>query len=378
MKKRFLLVAALSFSLLFAHKPNRANAQDTNLIKEIKKSVVAIEISKDQLKGAGFLITKQGHILTAKHVIDFEKALRVYVKFDGDSEHRTAQILNAHPIFDLAYLKIDDRNLPSPAKFGDSASVVQGEPLTIIGHPMKEGQEYRYEAANLSVKSINERGCILLGGDLSPGFSGGPAFNSKGQVIGIAFATHPVIRESYVFPVQYLQHFLLSVGIDVGPGGTGEYISQFAKLKMEFDNLQKIINWMKVDLKWNVDLKEFPVARGGKKGAEKKLKIGFEKRFAEQFIPEKIGIKIYPRFRYTDIDLRDGLIVQIEKNFSGETWTELGDIEGSIRGWISGYNEAKKMELKYEDVRKLDVLLKPLTEDRGVIFPQTVVTLEYP
>jgi S1-C subfamily serine protease len=154
-------------------------------IAEIKKSVVMIEIG-NQLKGAGFLITNEGYILTAKHVLG--SSLAASVKFFGQDLARPAHVVDVHSHFDLAYLKIRSDDLPPPLVLGDSSIIRSSDIITVIGHPQKMGDQQLFEDSSLSVKTVDNWGRIILNGYLFPGNSGGPALNNRSEVVGVTLS----------------------------------------------------------------------------------------------------------------------------------------------------------------------------------------------
>jgi len=135
--------------------------------------------------GSGFIIDKEGYILTNNHVI--EKAEEIKVKL-SDKKTYDAQVVGRDPKTDLALIKIDaDEDLPV-ARLGDSDKLEVGEWVIAIGNPF--GLEHTVTAGIISAK-----GRVIGAGpyddflqtdaSINPGNSGGPLFNLKGEVVGI-------------------------------------------------------------------------------------------------------------------------------------------------------------------------------------------------
>ena len=137
--------------------------------------------------GSGFVVSKDGYVLTNNHVID--QAGKIIVRFN-DREEYQAEIVGTDPSTDLALLKIDADNLTT-VKFGNSEDLKVGEWVVAIGSPF--GLDY---SASVGVVSAIGRSIpterredfvpfIQTDVAINPGNSGGPLFNLDGKVVGI-------------------------------------------------------------------------------------------------------------------------------------------------------------------------------------------------
>ena len=134
--------------------------------------------------GSGFIISPDGVILTNAHVV--RDAKEVTVKLQDRREYR-ARVLGSDPKTDVAVLKIDAKNLPV-VPIGRSSDLKVGEWVLAIGSPF--GLESSVTAGVVSAKgrSIGQETQVpFIQTDVAvnPGNSGGPLFNTKGEVIGI-------------------------------------------------------------------------------------------------------------------------------------------------------------------------------------------------
>ena len=158
--------------------------------------------SGDYAQGSGFVVSKEGYILTNSHVVTTagegdagatpEAATAVYVEFrDGDRVR--ARIVGWDIYDDVGLVKVDpSEHALVPVPLGDSAHVVVGEPVAAIGSPF--GNE---SSLSVGVVSATERSIASLtsGYDLvdaiqtdapiNHGNSGGPLFDARGRAIGI-------------------------------------------------------------------------------------------------------------------------------------------------------------------------------------------------
>lgn len=134
--------------------------------------------------GSGFIISKDGYILTNHHVID--GADEVIVRLNNREEYE-ARVIGSDKDTDVALIKIDGKGLPV-LKFGDSNKLQVGEWVLAIGSPF--GFDHTVTAGIVSAKSRslpsdNYVPFIQTDVAINPGNSGGPLFNMQGEVIGI-------------------------------------------------------------------------------------------------------------------------------------------------------------------------------------------------
>jgi serine protease Do len=136
--------------------------------------------------GSGFIIDKDGYVVTNNHVI--EDADQIKVKL-GDEKEFDAQVIGRDPSTDLALLKIKSNSHDFPVlKLGDSAQLKVGQWVVAIGSPF--GLERTVTAGIVSAKgrvigSGPYDDFIQTDASINPGNSGGPLLNLKGEVIGI-------------------------------------------------------------------------------------------------------------------------------------------------------------------------------------------------
>ena len=137
-----------------------------------------------QSSGSGFVISKDGYVLTNHHVV--KDADDIVVKF-SDRRELTAKLIGSDARTDVALLKVDATDLPA-VTIGDPNKLQVGEWVLAIGSPF--GFEQSVTAGIVSAK-----GRSLPGGNyvpfiqtdvaINPGNSGGPLFNMDGKVVGI-------------------------------------------------------------------------------------------------------------------------------------------------------------------------------------------------
>jgi S1-C subfamily serine protease len=144
---------------------------------------------RGQSLGSGFVVDKQGHVVTNFHVID--GARQVYVNFSRD-DRLEAQVVGTDPSTDLALLEIDapERAL-TPLTLGDSDAVRVGDEVVAIGNPF--GLERTVTAGIVSALQRQIQApdnftidkVIQTDAPINQGNSGGPLLNAAGEVIGV-------------------------------------------------------------------------------------------------------------------------------------------------------------------------------------------------
>ena len=139
---------------------------------------------KEQSLGSGFVVSKDGYIVTNNHVIKDADEIKVILH---DKKEYDAKIIGTDPPTDLALIKIKAKNL-QPLKMGSSNNLEVGSWVVAIGSPF--GLEQTVTAGIVSAKGrIIGSGpyddFIQTDASINPGNSGGPLLNMDGEVIGI-------------------------------------------------------------------------------------------------------------------------------------------------------------------------------------------------
>ena len=140
---------------------------------------------KQQSLGSGFIISREGYIVTNNHVI--ENADEIKVKL-ANGKAFDAEVVGRDPKTDLALIKIDRSNDLAPLSLGDSDALRVGTWVVAIGSPF--GLEQTVTAGIVSAKGrVIGAGLyddfIQTDASINPGNSGGPLLNMKGEVVGI-------------------------------------------------------------------------------------------------------------------------------------------------------------------------------------------------
>ena len=168
---------------------------------------------KRQSLGSGFVINKEGYILTNNHVI--ENATEIVVTFSEEKKEYKAEVIGLDEKLDIGLIKIEaDHDLPV-AMLGDSDALRIGEWVMAIGNPFGLG-------GTVTAGIISQKGRIIGAGpyddflqtdaSINPGNSGGPLFNLSGEVVGINTAI--IARGQgigFAIPINIVKEVLLQL-----------------------------------------------------------------------------------------------------------------------------------------------------------------------
>jgi serine protease Do len=174
-----------------------------------------------QAAGTGFIISKDGFILTNNHVV--EDATKIQVSFYGDDADVSylAKVVGRDPLTDSALIELTERPKRelTEVKFGDSAQMEPGDWVMAIGNPFGLAH-----TVSVGVISATERPFPITDGRsqdvlqtdaaINPGNSGGPLLNVRGEVVGINTAIYTDSRNQgnigigFAIPINSIRELL--------------------------------------------------------------------------------------------------------------------------------------------------------------------------
>jgi putative serine protease PepD len=150
-------------------------------------SQVSQQGQSGQATGSGFVVSKDGFIVTNAHVINGASSVSVQV---GSGKTQSAQIVGKDESTDIALLKVNASGL-TPLQFGDSDALQVGDPVFAIGNPFGLDRTLTtgvVSALNRQITAPNGfsiDGVVQTDAPINPGNSGGPLLDSQGKVIGV-------------------------------------------------------------------------------------------------------------------------------------------------------------------------------------------------
>ncbi|MBU2737638.1 DegQ family serine endoprotease [Acidithiobacillus concretivorus] len=137
-----------------------------------------------QSLGSGFIVSADGYIVTAAHVV--KGAQKIIVSLTNHHQY-TAHLVGLSTRMDVALLKIDANNLPT-VQIGDSGKLEVGQWVLAVGSPFGFENSVTQGVVSATARPLPDDPYIpFIQTDvpINPGNSGGPLFNMRGQVIGI-------------------------------------------------------------------------------------------------------------------------------------------------------------------------------------------------
>jgi S1-C subfamily serine protease len=233
--KRTLTVIAVCLLSLSAESQNVLTGKEIYRIN--CKSVV--QIQTDEGFGVGFIVSQDGLIVTANHVVTTRKSnFREYAGVINVAVFGKPALYSATPVtaavsddqanYDSAIIRIKETKLPHVA-LGEWDSADIGDPVTIVasfpsfGCILLEGSVAVKGSIHngMGPKPVN---AIIFQSPIRNGFSGSPIFNSKGRVIGIedtkVFGISTVLDEQRKkWVANNVPGAAVQVSIQMGPGG---------------------------------------------------------------------------------------------------------------------------------------------------------------
>jgi serine protease Do len=169
-------------------------------IEKVKGEKIPAPVITYKTVGTGFFIDANGLMITNAHVVKNSKNISV---FNEKGDNFNAIVVKLDVIRDVAIIKIDDDKFKPFASlpYGISKSSTDiAEPVFTLGYPR---DEIVYGEGYMSAKTGNNGDTLScqISVPADPGNSGGPVFNSRGEVIGI-LSGKKTTAESAVFAVQ--------------------------------------------------------------------------------------------------------------------------------------------------------------------------------
>ena len=177
--------------------------------------------------GTGFIISKDGLILTNNHVIDGATKIQVMLFGEDEDQRYDAKLVGRDQLSDSALIQLTEKpNRPLPeAKFGDSSQMAAGDWVMAIGNPFNEGWTVTVGVISAMQRQYNvtdnrRNEMIQTDAAINPGNSGGPLLNLRGEVIGMNTAiisnggTEGNIGIGFAIPINAIRDLLpqLSTG----------------------------------------------------------------------------------------------------------------------------------------------------------------------
>jgi len=173
--------------------PARSATDVSALYERVRPGVVSVEARSSNptqgSTGTGFVLDREGYILTNDHVVDGAANLRVRFVEGGPV---SARLVGADPSSDLALLKVDSGDTKlTPLPLGSSGSLKVGQPAVAIGSPfglegtLTTGIVSAVERSITAPNDFSIDNVVQTDAAINPGNSGGPLLDATGRVVGV-------------------------------------------------------------------------------------------------------------------------------------------------------------------------------------------------
>ena len=157
------------------------------------------QVTESASSGSGFILTKDGYIVTNYHVVEDASTIKVTL-YNGDT--LDAVYIGGDEDYDIAVIKIEAQDLPC-VTLGDSEHLNVGDRVLAIGNPLGE---LTFSMSGGMVSSVNRTinvsgtpfNMIQTDASINPGNSGGPLLNQYGEVVGIVSAKYSTYSNTAV------------------------------------------------------------------------------------------------------------------------------------------------------------------------------------
>lgn len=241
------------------------------------------DVYEQEGSGSGFVLDKEGHILTNYHVVQDAQPDKIEVTF-GDDTTLSAKLVGVDPRNDMAVLQVEaSAELLKPVELGNSSSLQVGQRAVAIGNPFGEFSRTLttgvISALNRTItgpEDLDITGIIQTDASINKGNSGGPLLDSAGRVIGINSAIYSPTGTSagvgFAVPVDTIKRVvpdLIAYGhyrrpwLGLGPRSAYSISLRFAQVL----NLASSEGLLLVQV-------EGPLAQAGMRGAQQQVVYG--------------------------------------------------------------------------------------------------------
>ena len=187
-------------------------------------------------RGSGFIVSKEGLILTNNHVV--EGASKITVTISSGKTYE-AKVIGKDPTFDIAIIKLDGEGDFPVIEMGDSDAIEVGDWVVAIGNPY--GLEHTVTVGVISAKNrsihaqnVNFDGFLQTDAAINPGNSGGPLIGLDGKVAGINTAILPYAQGlGFAIPVNMAKQIMNDL-VEFGTVKRGYLGASVQNLNKEF------------------------------------------------------------------------------------------------------------------------------------------------
>ncbi len=178
----------------------------TNLLPSLLPAVVQIDVATEKklVSGTGFLVSDDGLIVTAAHVM--EGAVSARVKLRNGEIYDDVSVLDSDARRDISIVKVKGYKLPF-VSIADTPTAEVGTRLTVIGNPAPGGKTLNWTVTDGLLSAIRReegRSLLQISVPVTHGSSGSPVFDPQGRVVGVVVSGFPGEDFNFASPASYV------------------------------------------------------------------------------------------------------------------------------------------------------------------------------
>jgi serine protease Do len=197
-----------------------------------------VSVRTEQSLGTGFVVSNDGLVATNLHVVAGNS--KITITLADHREFQVVEIWNGDRERDLVIMRIEAQKLPV-LSLGDSSAIHPGDSVVAIGHPLGLEDTVSNGLVSAIRKLDDDLTVLQISAPIAPGSSGGPIFNDKGEVIGVATAIMLGGQNiNFGVPITYVKELLKRpsrVSLEAFATATAEEESQAPAVKRNVPTL---------------------------------------------------------------------------------------------------------------------------------------------
>lgn len=189
-----------------ASEPSRESVELTKVLPHLLPAVVQINVAtaKGRSSGTGFIVSDDGLIVTAAHVI--EDAVSASVRLKSGEIYDDVSVMDSDARRDIAIIKVKGYRLPF-VSLADAATVDLGTRLVVIGNPAPGNKTLDWTITDgllSAIRTEEGRSLLQISVPVTHGSSGSPVFDPLGRVVGVVVSGFPGEDFNFASPASYV------------------------------------------------------------------------------------------------------------------------------------------------------------------------------
>jgi Trypsin-like peptidase domain len=247
---RVRVFLAVIFGFLTLSPPFALWAQE---VDDPEQCVVEVRNENKILIGTGTVVSYDGLILTAKHVIidhaespEINFFAAVLVRFKNSNDYEAADVIAVHPYLDIAVLQLRRKAAQAAMRsLLTTDGLTEGQDVTLIGHVQRTEQLNVVKSAKIDQVALH--GHLIVGRTARVGTSGGPVLVG-GRLVGVVRSSGD--DQTTVVPIVRALDFLRLMGVRFSADGRAYKTDDIAVLATRVEKYERILQSIQLDVLW--------------------------------------------------------------------------------------------------------------------------------